>query len=71
MTSADDILTVPEVSALTRAPEGTLYFWRSCDPPQGPPSFKIGRRVAYRRGAVEQWLREQEAESDDSRRRSA
>ncbi|MFD4123681.1 helix-turn-helix domain-containing protein [Streptomyces globisporus] len=36
----------------------TLYVWRHRR--QGPPSFRMGRRVMYRITALNQWVREQE-----------
>lgn len=53
-----------EVSALTRTPEATLRYWRhltSAGTPSGPPSYKIGRRVAYDESDVLAWLDEQRA----------
>lgn len=42
--------------------EGTLRYWRHTD--QGPASFRIGgKRVVYRRSAVEEWIAAQEAVS--------
>lgn len=55
----DDLLTISEVAAILRTPVATLRYWRHLG--IGPRSFKIGRRVFYRRGDVEAWLREQEA----------
>jgi excisionase family DNA binding protein len=38
----------------------TVHHWRSKGAKtQGPPSFKIGRHVRYRRTDVEAWLAEQ------------
>ena len=54
-----DLLTLPEAAALVRAPESTLRYWRQRG--DGPPSFRVGRRVLYRRDAVEAWLRVKEA----------
>ena len=56
--SDDDLLTTAEVAALTRAPVSTVRYWRHMG--QGPASFRLGRRVVYRRGAVARWLREME-----------
>jgi predicted DNA-binding transcriptional regulator AlpA len=39
--------------------EETLRYWRSSN--QGPKSFKVGRRVVYRREELERWIAEQEA----------
>lgn len=62
-----DLLTVKEVAEMTRLPAGTLRYFRHCG--TGPESFKIGRRLVYRRQAVLDWLTAQEAA--DHRRRSA
>lgn len=46
--------TTAEVAAqLRRSPE-TVRYWRHIG--YGPPSFKIGRRVLYRREDVQRWL---------------
>lgn len=36
----------------------TLYVWRHRR--QGPPSFRMGRRVMYRFSALEAWVQAQE-----------
>ncbi|PZT76772.1 MULTISPECIES: helix-turn-helix domain-containing protein [unclassified Streptomyces] len=45
----------------------TLYVWRHRR--QGPPSFRMGRRVMYRITALDEWVRDQERA--DSRSNSA
>lgn len=45
----------------------TLYVWRHRR--QGPPSFRMGRRVMYRISALDKWVRDQEV--SDSRSNSA
>lgn len=45
----------------------TLYVWRHRR--QGPPSFRMGRRVMYRITTLDQWVREQEL--SDSRSNTA
>ena len=54
----DTILTVTQVSDETGVPVGTLRYWRHAG--TGPESFKLGRRVVYRRSAVEAWIATQE-----------
>ena len=54
-----EIVFIPAVSQMTGVSANTLRYWRCIG--EGPPSFKIGRRVAYRRAEVEKWLAEQEA----------
>lgn len=53
-----DLLSTKQVSDMTGVSEPTVRYWRHMG--QGPVSFKIGRRVVYRREAVEQWIAEQE-----------
>lgn len=57
--STKELLTTREVSETYYIPVATLRYWRCQD--LGPASFAIGRRVLYRREALEQWLSEQEA----------
>jgi hypothetical protein len=52
-----DILTLAEVAEMTRTNPATLRYWRSVGA-GGPDSFKLGRRVMYRRADVERWLGE-------------
>ena len=61
-----DLLTVAEVAALTRAPASTVRYWRFCG--TGPKSFRLGRRVLFRRGDVDRWLYEHEHANDDTDR---
>jgi DNA-binding transcriptional MerR regulator len=56
---ADELLTIGEVAERVRTPVNTLRYWRSMG--EGPPSFKVGRRVLYRTDDVEVWLNEQRA----------
>ena len=52
-----DILTLAEVAEMTRTNPATLRYWRSMGA-GGPDSFKLGRRVMYRRADVERRLGE-------------
>jgi predicted DNA-binding transcriptional regulator AlpA len=52
-----ELLTVAEVAEMTRMSVGTLPWWRALGE-GGPESFKLGRRVMYRRTDVEKWLGE-------------
>lgn len=59
-----ELLTVPEVIALTRVPEGTLAYWRSIG--KGPAWFRVGgRRVVYERAVVTEWLTKQKSQSQE------
>ena len=49
------LLTVVEVAEMTRVSVGTLRYWRHVGT-GGTPSFKLGRKVMYRRAEVEKWL---------------
>lgn len=53
-----DLLGTKQVAAMTGVSEPTLRYWRHIG--HGPVSFKIGRRVVYRREAVDQWIADQE-----------
>lgn len=53
-----ELLGTRAVSAMTAVSEATLRYWRHAD--QGPPSFRLGRRVVYRKAEVERWISEQE-----------
>lgn len=48
---------VAEVAEMTRTNPATLRYWRSVGT-GGPKSFKLGRRVLYRRADVEKWIGE-------------
>jgi predicted DNA-binding transcriptional regulator AlpA len=58
MDISTDLLTTDEVALITRAPVSTVRYWRHLG--TGPRSFRLGRRVVYRRHEVEQWLSERE-----------
>ncbi|GAA1549796.1 hypothetical protein GCM10009804_02970 [Kribbella hippodromi] len=59
------ILTIAEVSAMTRTPTATLRFWRSRGD-RGPKSFKIGpKRVGYLESDVLAWIEEQYKAADE------
>jgi len=53
-----ELLTTAEVASITRAPVASVRYWRFSG--TGPRSFRLGRRVVYRRTEVEAWLAEQE-----------
>lgn len=52
-----DIIDIGQVSEMTKVPEATLRYYRHLGD-RGPKSFKVGRRVMYRRADVEAWLEE-------------
>jgi excisionase family DNA binding protein len=52
-----ELLTVAEVAEMMRLSASTVRYWRYAGT-GGPASFKLGRRVMYRRADVEKWLEE-------------
>ena len=54
MKDPHDLMTTAEVADMTRASESTVRYWRFTG--SGPNSFRVGRRVLYRRCDVELWL---------------
>ena len=57
----DRLLTLDEVSELTRVPVNTLYYWRHRG--IGPQAAKMGKRLVYRESEVSRWVDEQFADS--------
>ena len=55
--SSDDLLLLPEVAEITRRSVDTLRWLRHRG--EGPPGFRMGRRVVFRRGAVMEWIAQQ------------
>lgn len=52
------LLSTEGVADLTGISTGTLRYWRHRN--EGPESFKLGRRVVYRRSAVDAWIAAQQ-----------
>jgi excisionase family DNA binding protein len=57
-----DLLTITEAAELLRAPVATLRYWRHLR--TGPRSFRLGRRVLYRRDDLTAWIDDQHRRSD-------
>ncbi|MCU1613655.1 MAG: binding domain protein excisionase family [Frankiales bacterium] len=53
-----DLLTITEATELLRAPIATLRYWRHLG--TGPRSFRLGRRVLYRRDDLHSWIATQQ-----------
>lgn len=49
-----ELLTLAEAAELLRTPVATLRYWRHLG--TGPTSFKLGKRVLYRRADIAAWL---------------
>lgn len=53
-----DLLLIGDVEDEYGFPQATLYDWRHRG--IGPASVRLGRRVYWRRSAIESWIAEQE-----------
>jgi DNA-binding transcriptional MerR regulator len=62
-----ELLTITEAAELVRAPVATLRYWRHLELGTGPRSFRLGRRVLYRRDDLHDWIAQQRAETLDHR----
>jgi excisionase family DNA binding protein len=62
---ASELLTIAEAAQLLRAPVATLRYWRHLG--TGPRSFRLGRRVLYRRDDLHTWIDAQRRQADNSR----
>lgn len=51
------LLSVDELADYLSIPVATLYTWRHRN--EGPPGFRVGRHLRYRRDDVEDWIRQQ------------
>ena len=60
-----ELPTITEAAELVRAPVATLRYWRHLG--TGPRSFRLGRRVLYRRDDLHDWIAQQRAETLDRR----
>jgi excisionase family DNA binding protein len=58
-----EFLTVTELAELLGdMPVQTLYLWNHLG--TGPPRYRVGNRVLYRRSDVDGWLEEHRVEPD-------
>lgn len=62
---ASELLTIAEAAQLLRAPVATLRYWRHLG--TGPRSFRLGRRVLYRRDDLRSWIDAQRRQADSGR----
>ncbi len=56
-----ELLTITEAPEVLRAPVATLRYWRHLG--TGPTSFRLGRRVLYRRTDLRTWIDAQAGQS--------
>jgi len=57
MQSTERLMTLADLSEMLDVPVNTIYGWRSRG--EGPPGYRVGRHVRYRRAAVDAWLETQ------------
>jgi excisionase family DNA binding protein len=60
-----ELLTIGEAALLLRAPVATLRYWRHRG--TGPHSFRLGRRVLYRRDDLDTWIDAQRRQAGTGR----
>jgi excisionase family DNA binding protein len=56
MESLDRLLSVEDVANYLHVPIATIYAWRHRR--QGPPGFRVGRHLRYRRNDIEHWIQD-------------
>lgn len=54
METSERLMTLNELAEMLGVPVSTIYGWRCRH--EGPPGYRVGRYVRYRRTAVEAWL---------------
>ena len=54
MEPIDQLLTVEELADYLGVPVATIYAWRYHR--QGPPGFRVGRHLRFRRSDIERWI---------------
>ena len=55
------LLSVPELADYLGVPVSTIHYWRGKR--EGPPGFKVGKRLCFRADDVARWLTEQRTPS--------
>lgn len=60
--TVDNYMTTQEVATACRTSPETVRYWRHIR--KGPRSFKLGRRVLYKRTDVDAWLEQCYAAGD-------
>lgn len=62
---ASELLKIAKAAQLLCVPVATLRYWRHLG--TGPPSFRLGRRVLYRRDDLDSWVDAQRGQDDTGR----
>jgi excisionase family DNA binding protein len=65
MEHLDQLLTVQELANYLGVPVATIYAWRYRH--EGPPGFRVGRHVRFRRSDIEEWISQQRQPSQPGR----
>ncbi len=55
--NSERLMTLAELSEMLGVPVSTIYGWRCRG--AGPPGYRVGRHVRFRRAAVDAWLETQ------------
>jgi len=55
MDTAKEWLTTPELAEYLSEPIPTIYVWNSRS--EGPPRYRLGRGLRYRRSEVDEWVK--------------
>jgi excisionase family DNA binding protein len=53
---SQDVLSIQEVAKLLKVPVSTIYAWNRRG--VGPPHYKVGRKLRYRKSDARKWLAE-------------
>lgn len=59
MGTSEQLISITDVWEMLGVPVATLCRWRYLG--EGPPGYRVGRHVHYRRSAVEVWIEQQAA----------
>jgi excisionase family DNA binding protein len=57
--AADELLTLEEVAEIFKVPPATVRKWRANR--EGPPGFRVGKYVRFRRSLVDRYIADREA----------
>jgi excisionase family DNA binding protein len=61
MNDLDPLLSAQQLADYLDVPLATLYAWRHRR--QGPPGFRAGRHLRYRKSDIDQWINGQVEDS--------
>jgi excisionase family DNA binding protein len=53
---SNNVLSIQEVAKLLNVPVSTIYAWKRRG--EGPPYYKVGRKLRYRKSDARKWLAE-------------